>query len=125
VSAERSRRAELTYVVTAADSAVAQHSSDVEVLATGRLIALCEEVACRALVDLHHDGHTTVTVGIQFEHVQPVAVGSTLTLEALLDRADGRKLVFTVHAHDHCGLVAAGKLTRVVVDEQRFIERAR
>jgi fluoroacetyl-CoA thioesterase len=123
--AERVRRAEMTYVVDAADTAVAQQSSDVAVLSTGRLISLCEQVARQSLADLHRDGHTTVTVGIQFEHVQPVAVGAELSIEAVLERADGRKLVFTVHAHDRCGLVAAGKLTRVLVEEERFIERAR
>jgi fluoroacetyl-CoA thioesterase len=125
VHIERAKRAELTYTVTSADTAAAQSSSGVEVLSTGRLISLCEQVACSALSDLHRDGHTTVTVGIQFEHVQPVAVGAVISVEATLERSDGRKLVFTVHAHDRCGLVAAGKLTRVLVDEQHFVERAR
>jgi predicted thioesterase len=41
--------------------------------------------------------------------------------EAVLDRIEGRRLVFTVSATDPGGLVAAGKITRVVVDVERFM----
>jgi len=37
---------------------------------------------------------------------------------------DGRRLVFTVSVSDARGLVAAGRLTRVVVDAERFLDRA-
>jgi hypothetical protein len=33
--------------------------------------------------------------------------------------------LFTVTVTDACGLVAAGKLTRVVVDRESFLDKAR
>ena len=52
-------------------------------------------------------------------------MGSTVRAEATLDRTEGRRLVFTVSASDACGLIAAGKVTRVVVDIDRFMDKAR
>jgi fluoroacetyl-CoA thioesterase len=42
--------------------------------------------------------------------------------EATLEKVEGRRLTFTVSATDERGLVAAGKVTRVVVDVDRFLE---
>jgi predicted thioesterase len=56
--------------------------------------------------------------------VQPTAVGSQVTAEATLEKVEGRRLTFTVHAHDARGLIAAGRVTRVVVDVERFMEKA-
>jgi len=45
--------------------------------------------------------------------------------EATLERVEGRRLIFTVSVTDESGLVAAGKVTRVVVDETSFLAKAR
>lgn len=107
------------------DTAVAHRSGDVEVLATPRVVALCEEAAVLAAQPLLGEGETTVGMRIQLDHLAPVAVGSTVRAEATLERAEGRRLVFTVSVSDARGLVAAGKVTRVVVDRKRFLENAR
>lgn len=36
----------------------------------------------------------------------------------------GRRVTFTVSVNDARGLVAAGKITRVIVDVERFLEKA-
>ena len=41
----------------------------------------------------------------------------------MLEKVEGRRLMFTVSASDDRGLVAAGKVTRVVVDVERFMRR--
>jgi predicted thioesterase len=71
--------------------------------------------------------HTETSVGmrIQLDHLQPTAVGSSVTAEATLERIEGRRLTFTVTVTDDGGLVAAGRVTRVVVDRERFLEKAR
>jgi predicted thioesterase len=53
----------------------------------------------------------------------PSAIGSTVTAEATLEKIEGRRLTFTVSATDDRGLVAAGKVTRVVVDIARFLDK--
>ncbi len=48
-----------------------------------------------------------------------------MTVEATLETVEGRRLVFRVSVTDARGLVAAGRLTRVIVIRERFLERAR
>ena len=43
----------------------------------------------------------------------------TVTAEATLEKVEGRRLTFTVSVNDNRGLVAAGRVTRVVVDRDR------
>jgi predicted thioesterase len=45
--------------------------------------------------------------------------------EATLDKVEGRRLVFTVTAADEAGLVGAGRMTRVVVEVEGFLAKAR
>jgi predicted thioesterase len=113
------------HVVTDADTAVALKSGGVVVLGTPKVIALCEEAACRAVEDTLEPGQTTVGTEVQLKHVAAVAVGSEVRAEATLERIEGRRLLFTVSVSDDGGLVAAGKITRVVVDEQGFLAKAR
>lgn len=100
-------------------------SGDVPVLATPRLIALCEEAALAAVAGQISLGHTTVGMRVQIDHLAPTSVGSSVAAEATLERVEGRRLTFTVTVNDHCGLVAAGKVTRVVVETERFLDKAR
>ena len=37
---------------------------------------------------------------VQFDHLQPTAVGFEVTAEAVLEKIDGRRLKFTVSASD-------------------------
>lgn len=106
-----------------ADTALALHSGDVPVLATPRLIALCEEAALRAVANAVPEGHTTVGMRVQLDHLVPTAIGVRVTADATLEKVEGRRLIFTVSATDERGLVAAGKVTRVVVDVERFMEK--
>lgn len=117
--------ATIELTVTDADTAIAFRSGSVPVLATPRVIALVEEAAVRA-VDGHVDeGSSTVGVRVQIEHISPTAVGGRVVAEASLDKIEGRRLVFTVSAKDERGLVAVGKVTRVLVDVERFMEKTR
>lgn len=112
-------------VVTDADSAIAMGSGDVPVLATPRVVALCEEATILALKGEVPLGETTVGMRIQLDHVAPTKVGSTVRADATLEKVEGRRLTFAVAVTDAAGLVAAGKVTRVVVDVDRFMEKAR
>ncbi len=116
-------RAELTVQDT--DTALALGTGVVPVLATPRLVALCEQAACNAVHPLLPAGRTTVGSRLQFDHLAPVKVGSTVRAEATLLRIDGRRLAFTVSVSDAAGLVGAGRVTRVLVDLESFLAKAR
>jgi predicted thioesterase len=112
-------------VVAHEDTAVALKSGDVLVLGTPRLIALVEEAAVAAVADRLPAGQTTVGMRVQIDHLAPTNVGSSVAAEATLEKVEGRRLTFTATVTDHCGLVAAGKVTRVVVETERFLDNAR
>ncbi len=118
-------KARVELVVGEADTAEAFHSGTVPVLATPRLVALCEEASCDAVAESLDEGTTTVAKRLQFDHLVPVGVGGTVWAEATLDRIEGRRLVFTFSVSEKDGLVAAGKLTRVVVDRTAFLGTVR
>lgn len=112
-------------VVGAPDTAEAFRSGTVPVLATPRLVALCEEASVQAVADDLDEGTTTVAKRLQFDHLAPVGIGGTVWAEATLDRIEGRRLVFTISVSEKDGLVAAGKLTRVVVNHDAFLANVR
>jgi fluoroacetyl-CoA thioesterase len=118
--------AAVTMTVSGADTAIALRSGSVPVLATPRLLALCEEAAVQAVSGSLDDSSTTVGVQVMLDHVGPSPVGRQVTAEATLEKVAGRKLFFTVSARDERGgLVAAGKVIRVVVNEAQFLDKCR
>ena len=116
--------ASIALEVADADTAIAHRSGDVPVLATPRILALCEQACCVAVDGVLDIGHTTVAMRAQLDHVAPVRVGSTIRADVTLDKIEGRRLSFTVSVSDASGLVAAGRMTRVVVDRDEFLEKA-
>ncbi len=110
-------------VVGEADTARALGSGEVDVLGTPRLVALFEQATCDALVGKLDDAHTTVGMRVQVDHLQPTPVGAEVVVEAYLDKIEGRRITFTATASDSGGLIAAGKVTRVVVDVERFMAK--
>lgn len=116
--------ASVELVVTDADTAAALRSGDVPMLATPRVVALAEEASCAAIADDLDPGTTSVGMRVQLDHLVPTPVGQTVRAEATLERVEGRRLTFTVSVSNERGLLAAGKLTRVIVNRGRFLEKA-
>jgi len=116
-------KGEARLVVGDDDTARALGSGDVDVLGTPRLVALLEEATLDAVNGCLDAGSTTVGMRVQVDHLQPTPVGAEVLAEAYLDKIEGRRITFTVTASDSGGLVAAGKVTRVVVDVNRFMSK--
>lgn len=116
--------ASVEFTVTDDDTALALHTGDVPVLATPRIVALVEEASVIAVSPKLTAGQTTVGMRIELSHLIPVMIGKTVRAEATLERVEGRRLTFTVSVSGDQGLVAAGKVTRVVVDREKFLEKA-
>lgn len=117
--------ASVELVVGEADTAPAFGSGSVPVLATPRIVALCEQAAFVAVAEHLPEDSTSVGMRVQLDHLAPTMPGATVTAEATLEKVSGRRLIFTVSASDPRGLIAAGKVTRVVVDVERFLDKAR
>ncbi|HVL80606.1 MAG TPA: hotdog domain-containing protein [Actinomycetota bacterium] len=106
------------------DTAVTFGSGDVDVLATPRLVALCEEAAVAAVAGHLEANRTTVGTRITLDHLAPTPVGGSVEATATLERVDGRTLEFSIRATDAQGAIATGSHVRVVVDRQRFEDAA-
>jgi fluoroacetyl-CoA thioesterase len=116
--------ASTTLLVEQADTAIEVGSGDVPVLATPRVVALAEHAAVEAIAGALAPGTTSVGYEVQLAHLAPTPVGGKVTAEATLETVDGKRLTFRVAVTDARGLVAAGRVTRVIVVRDRFIERA-
>jgi fluoroacetyl-CoA thioesterase len=112
------------YVVTGADTAAAIGSGAVPVLATPRVLALAERATVAAVAGALGAGATTVGTRVELDHLAPSPVGAELSVRAVLERVDGRRLQFAVRLIDGDRVVARGLVTRVVVDAAAFVRDA-
>jgi predicted thioesterase len=107
-----------------ADTADALGSGDVPVLATPRVVLLAERATVAAIAGQVERDETTVGYRVQLDHLAPVPVGDDVSAEAVLESIEGRRLTFRVSVKHRDGLVAAGRITRVVVARSRFLGKA-
>lgn len=91
------------------------------VLATGYLVGLLEW-ACIEAIKPHLDWPREQSLGthVNFSHLAATPPGMTITVDVRLDKAEGRKLTFSVAAHDGVDKISEGTHERVVIDAERF-----
>lgn len=111
--------------VTEADTASALMSGDLPVLGTPRLIAWMEAATCQAVRPRLQSGQSTVGTRVAVEHRAPSVIGASVLVTARLTAAEDRTLTFDVEATDvgTGDRLADGMITRVVIDERRFLAR--
>lgn len=102
------------------DTAIALGSGDVPVLATPRLVALCEEATLAAVAGRLAPGQTTVGSRVELDHLRPTAPGAAVVARARVTGVRGRRITFEVAAADDSGDVARGTVVRAIVDRARF-----
>ena len=118
--------AEVEHLVSDGDTALAVGSGDVPVLATPRVLALAEAATVAAVRAGLEPAQTSVGTRVALEHSAPTPVGTRVVARAQLVAVDGRLLQFDVVLEDAASaIVAHGRITRVVVDRERFMARTR
>ena len=92
-----------------------------EVLATGFMVGLLEW-ACIDALRPHLDWPAEQSLGthVNFSHEAATLPGMTVVVDVRLERVEGRKLVFSVQAHDGVERISTGTHERVVIDSTRF-----
>ena len=115
----------MSFTVGEEDTALAVGSGSLPVLGTPRLLAWCVAATCAAVEADLAPGETSVGTRVQLEHLAASRVGARVEVGATTSYSDGRLRRFTVSARDlDTGKVlAAGEVTRVVVDAERFLSR--
>jgi fluoroacetyl-CoA thioesterase len=107
-------------VVTTADTARALGSGDVDVLGTPRALALAEAATLEVAAGCLEPGQTTVGTHVELDHLAPTPVGAAVRAEATLVYRAGKRLTFDVRVTQGGTTVAAGRVTRAIVDRERF-----
>ena len=94
------------------------------VLATGYLVGLMEW-ACIEAVKPHLDWPREQSLGthVSLSHLAATPPGLTITVDVRLDRVEGRKLSFTLSAHDGVDKLSEGTHERHVIDAARFNQK--
>lgn len=94
------------------------------VLATGYLVGLMEW-ACIEAVTPYLDWPREQSLGthVNLSHVSATPPGLTITVTVRLDKVAGRKLTFTLSAHDGVDTISEGTHERHVIDVGRFNQR--
>lgn len=95
-----------------------------EVFATGFMVGLLEW-CCLELVKPYLDWPREQTVGthVDVSHTAATPPGLTVTVRARLTEVDGRRLVFSVSAHDGVETITSGRHERFVIDRAKFDAR--
>ncbi len=92
-----------------------------EVFATGYMVGLFE-FTCIKAINAHIDWPRQQTVGIHINvsHTAATPPGFTVTVKGRLDRIDGRKLSFSLEAHDGVDTISKGTHDRFLIDADKF-----
>jgi len=95
-------------------------SGTVAVFATPEMVRLMERAAVNGLAPHLAPGQQSVGTMVNVKHLAATPVGATVTARAELIGVDGRRLTFTVSAHDGTELIGEGMHERVLIDLARF-----
>jgi len=92
-----------------------------EVFATGFLVGFLEWACIRA-INPHIDWPKEQTVGTHIDvgHLAATPAGLEVTATVELIAVEGKKLVFTVEAHDGVDLISKGRHERFVINKEKF-----
>lgn len=92
------------------------------VLASGYMIGLIEWTCIQA-TNPHLDWPTEQTLGVGFDltHAAPTPPGMTVTIEATLEKVEGKKLTWAIVARDDVDVISKGYHYRYVVMAEKFL----
>ena len=110
--------------VTAALTAKAFGSGELDVFATPALISLAEETAWRSVAGLLETGQGTVGTHVDISHIAATPTRMKVRCETELTDIDNRRLTFRIEVFDAAEKIAEGTHERFIVDNERFQKKA-
>ena len=106
------------------DTAKEVGSGSLLVYATPCMVALMEGAACEAIQEALPDNQTTVGTELNIQHISATPVGLEVRAEAEVIAVEGKVITFEVKAFDEAGEIGKGTHKRVIVNTQKFLEKA-
>ena len=117
-------KGEATNLVEREDTAAEVGSGSLLVYATPCMVALMEGAACEAIAEAIPEGQTTVGIELNIQHLAATPVGLEVRAEATVTAVEGKVITFELHAFDEAGEIGKGTHKRVIVNSQKFLEKA-
>lgn len=106
------------------DTAQVVGSGSLLVYATPCMVALMEGAACEAIAEGLKEDQTTVGTALNIEHISATPVGLEVHAEAVVTAVEGKVITFDVKAFDEVGEIGHGTHKRVIVNSQKFLDKA-
>ena len=110
--------------VERSDTAAEVGSGSLLVYATPCMVALMEGAACEAIQEALKEDQTTVGTALNIEHISATPVGLEVRAVAEVTAVEGKVITFDVKAFDEVGQIGQGTHKRVIVNSQKFLDKA-
>ena len=117
-------KGEVSTLVERGDTAAEVGSGTLLVYATPCMAALMEGAACEAIADVMDENQTTVGTELNIQHLSATPVGLEVRAEAEVIAMEGKVITFQLQAFDEAGEIGSGTHKRVLVNSQKFLEKA-
>lgn len=117
-------KGEVATLVEREDTAKEVGSGSLLVYATPCMVAMMEGAACEAIAPALEETQTSVGTALNIEHISATPVGLDVRAEAEVIAVEGKVLTFSVKAFDESGEIGHGTHKRVIVNTQRFLDKA-
>lgn len=110
-------------VVTENDTASKYGSGLLDVLSTPHMISIMENTSKNVVEESLPEGFSTVGIEVSIKHLKATPVGMKVRCEAVLEKIDGKKLVFKVDAWDEKGKIGEGTHVRFIINMEAFMAK--
>ncbi|MGN1376143.1 MAG: thioesterase family protein [Prevotella sp.] len=112
-------------IVTETNTAKAIGSGTLDVFATPAMIALIEETAWKSVQNHLEEGQSTVGSSLDIKHISPTPLGHAVSCTTELVEIEGKKLVFKAVISDDKCVIGTGLHTRYIINNDKFMDRAK
>lgn len=114
---------EIELIVKKEHTALAYGSGLAEVFATPAMVALMEKAAYKSIEQFLPEGHSTVGMEINLQHVKATLPGKTLIAKSKVNAVDGRKVSFEVEVYEGDQIAGKCRHRRFLINNKKFIEK--
>jgi len=112
------------YKVKSEDTSIHQHSGEVKVLGTPKLLAIMEEATCKIVKEFLPEGITTVGTEMHLYHKKPSVVGEKLFIECTLLSRQEKTLNYEIKVFDIRQEVGYCSCKRFLIVKEQFEQKA-
>lgn len=112
-------------VVQKGDTAGNYSSAMNDLLATPACADMVIRAAVEAVEQYLPEGYISVGRSLELTHEEPTCLGMTLSVKAVLIEIYGNRLTFEFLAWDELGEIGRGRHTRVVVNRDALLKKAK